>query len=89
MPARNSRTTWMVRDAAAAALGATIIAAPIALVGGAWGISKIKKNRKEKAIKAATAECMAGAGYQVSDWRVLSKREARTLDATAPEAPRP
>jgi hypothetical protein len=81
--------TYATYGGAAAALGATIIAAPIALVGGAWGISKIKKNRKEKAVKAATSECMAAAGYKVDDWRVLSKMEAQALDAEVPADPRP
>lgn len=75
--------TYATYGGAAAALGATIIAAPVALIGGAWGISKIKKNKKEKAIKHATAECMAAAGHPVHDWRALSKKEARAIDAAA------
>lgn len=76
--------TYATYGGAAAALGATIIAAPIALVGGAWGMSKIKKTRKEKAIKAATAECMKAAGYPVDRWEVLSKREAKAIDSGLP-----
>jgi hypothetical protein len=68
---------------AMAALGATIIAAPVAAVAGAWGISKIKKTNKERAIKAATADCLARAGYSVEGWRVLSKREVRGLQQVA------
>ena len=71
---------------AMAAAAATVILAPIAIVGGAWGVSKIKKTKKEKAIKAATAECMAKSGYSVDKWRVMSKREVRALPtATAPQ----
>jgi hypothetical protein len=81
--------TYATYGGAAAAMGATIIAAPIALIGGAWGFSKLKKNRKEKAIKAATAECMAGAGHPVTDWRAMSKKEARALDAAAAVPPQP
>jgi hypothetical protein len=66
---------------AMAAATATVILAPIAAIGGAWGISKIKKTKKEKAIKAATAECMAKSGYAVDKWRVMSKREVRALPA--------
>jgi hypothetical protein len=62
-----------------AALGATIIAAPIAAIGGAWGISKIKKTHKERAIKTATSDCLAKSGYAVEGWRVMSKREVRAL----------
>lgn len=75
--------TYATYGGAAAAAGATIIAMPIALIGGAWGVSKIKKNKKEKAIKLATAKCMKAAGYDVSDWRVLSKKEARAIDVAS------
>jgi len=68
---------------AMAAATATVILAPVAIIGGAWGVSKIKKTKKEKAIKAATADCMAQAGYSVDKWRVMSKREVREL----PSAP--
>ena len=78
---------------AMAAATATVILAPIAIVGGAWGVSKIKKTKKEKAIKAATAECMAKGGYSVDKWRVMSKREVRALPgaatASAPTEARP
>lgn len=75
---------------AMAAASATVILAPIAIVGGAWGVSKIKKTKKEKAIKAATADCMAKSGYAVDKWRVMSKQEVRALPVgpvPAAEAP--
>lgn len=75
--------TYATIGGAMAALGATIIAAPIAAIGGAWGISKVKKSKKERAIKSATAECLAKSGYAVEGWRVMSKREVRSL----PSAP--
>jgi hypothetical protein len=77
--------TYATMRGAMAALGATIIGAPIAAIGGAWGLSKIKKTKKERAIKAATADCLAKAGYSVERWRVMSKREVRSL----PPAPMP
>ena len=77
--------TYATYAGAAAAIGATMIAAPIALIGGAWGISKIKKTKKERRIKAATADCLSKAGYAVQDWRVMKKREVRAL----PPAPIP
>ena len=86
-----STATYASYGAAAAALGATILMAPLAAIGGAWGISKIKKTKKEKVIKAATADCMAKAGYPVDGWRVMSKQEVRDLPAppvaAAAEAP--
>ena len=70
---------------AAAAAGAMMIATvPVFGLAGAWGISKIKKSKKERRIKAATAECMASHGYSVEKWRVMSKREVRALDAAQP-----
>lgn len=71
--------SYATMGGAMAALGATIIAAPIAAIGGAWGISKIKKAKKERAIKEATAACLADAGYSVEKWRVMSKRVVRSL----------
>ena len=74
--------TYASYAGAAAAIGATIIAAPLAAIGGAWGISKIKKTKKERAIKTATADCLSKAGYTVQDWRVMKKREVRALPPT-------
>ena len=74
---------------AMAAATATVILAPIAMVGGAWGVSKIKKTKKEKAIKAATADCMAKSGYAVDKWRVMSKQEVRALPVAAAPAVEP
>ena len=61
-----------------------IATVPVFGLAGAWGISKIKKSKKERRIKAATAECMASHGYSVEKWRVMSKREVRALDAAQP-----
>lgn len=73
---------------AAAAAGAMVIAAvPVFGLAGAWGVSKIKKTKNERAIKSATAECLAERGYPVDRWRVMSKREARSLDAAHPAEP--
>ena len=64
----------------AAAAGAMMIAAvPVLGIAGAWGYSKIRKTKKEKAVKTATAECLARSGYDVAEWRVMSKREVRAL----------
>ena len=70
---------------AAATAGAVMIATvPVFGLAGAWGISKIKKSKKERRIKSATAECMASHGYSIDKWRVMSKREVRALDAAPP-----
>ena len=51
-----------------AAASATIVLLPFAIVGGAWGMSRMKRARKEQAIKAAMEGCLAERGYQVAGW---------------------
>jgi hypothetical protein len=65
-----------------AVMGATLVLAPFAIMGGAWGLAKAKKQRKERAIKEAGSACLAGRGYQVSDWEPVdtTRREAKPLE---------
>ena len=80
-----SGATYGTVGAAAAAAGAMMIATvPVFGLAGAWGISKIKKSKNERRVKAATAECMARNGYSVEKWRVMSKREVRALEVAQP-----
>jgi hypothetical protein len=51
-----------------AAAAATIVLLPFAVVGGAWGMSKIKRTKKERAIKAAMEGCLAQRGFVVAGW---------------------
>ena len=51
-----------------AVLSATVVLLPFALVGGAVGMAKAKRAKKEKAIKAAMTGCLAERGYVVTDW---------------------
>jgi len=57
----------------AAVLGATIVAAPVVAVVGAWGAAKSKKLKKEKAIREMTGQCLAERGYQVADWERVKR----------------
>ena len=66
---------------AAGVMAVTIL--PFAGLAGAWGVSKIKKTKKERAIKAAMAECLSEGGYSVSRWDALSKREVRAMTAAS------
>ena len=79
--AATSGATYATIGGAAAAGAFVIAAVPVLGLAGAWGYSKIKKTKREKAIKAATAECLDRSGYDVAGWRVLSKREVRELKA--------
>jgi hypothetical protein len=56
-----------------AVMGATVALAPFAKVGGAWGMAKAKKQRKERAIKEAGSACLAERGYEVADWEPAAK----------------
>ena len=54
--------------AGVAAASATIVLLPLAIVGGAWGMAKMKRARKERAIKAALGQCLHERGYEVAGW---------------------
>ena len=51
-----------------AAASATIVLLPFAILGGAWGMSRMKRAKKEAAIKTALEGCLAERGYQVASW---------------------
>lgn len=51
-----------------AAAGATIVLLPFAILGGAWGMSRMKRAKKENAIKTAIAGCLQERGYAVAGW---------------------
>jgi len=67
-----------------AVLGATLIAMPFAIVGGAWGMSKIKRHKKEKAIRLAMTGCLHERGYDIAEWqRAPKKKHAAAVEAAA------
>ena len=51
-----------------AAASATVVLLPFASLGGAWGMSRMKRAKKEAAIKTAMTGCLAERGYQVAGW---------------------
>lgn len=58
----------MVPAVGAALASATIVLLPFVALGGAWGMAKMKRAKKEKAIKAAMTGCLQERGYQVAAW---------------------
>jgi hypothetical protein len=56
-----------------AVAGATIILLPFAAVGGAIGMAKAKRKKKEVAIQTAMAGCLAERGHQVTGWQQVGK----------------
>jgi hypothetical protein len=76
-------TTMAVGSAAAASAGgygglalasATVVALPFVMIGGAWGLAKSKKNKKERKIQQATAGCLTERGFPVVGWEPTKKK---------------
>ena len=57
-----------------AVASATIVLLPFAIVGGAIGMAKMKRAKKEKAIKTAMTGCLAERGYVVTGWDKTGKQ---------------
>ena len=57
-----------------AVASATIVLLPFALIGGAWGLSRMKRAKKERAIKTALAGCLGERGYEVAGWTKALKK---------------
>ena len=55
---------------------ATVVLIPVALIGGAFGMSRIKRGKKEHAIKTAMSGCLAERGYVVAGWTKAGKKPA-------------
>ena len=55
---------------------ATIVLLPFAVVGGAWGMSRMKRAKKEHAIKRAMEGCLQERGFQVAGWSKAIRKPA-------------
>lgn len=65
---------------------ATVVLLPFALIGGAWGMSKIKRSAKEKAVKTAMAGCLQERGFTVAGW-TKARKAPKLVVADAKAAP--
>ena len=65
-----------------AAAAATVVLLPFAVLGGAWGMSRVKRAKKERAVKTAMEGCLLERGYQVAGWSKAVKRPAVIGSAT-------
>jgi hypothetical protein len=65
-----------------AVVAATVVLLPVAIVGGAIGMAKIKRAKKEKAIKTAMYGCLKERGYQVNGWTRMPKSAAGGTNST-------
>lgn len=52
-----------------AVMSATLVLMPIAVIGGAVGMAKIKRHKKEAAIQRAMSGCLRDHGYEVASWQ--------------------
>ena len=57
-----------------AVASATIVLIPVALIGGAFGMSRVKRSNKEKAIQQVMTGCLAERGYTVAGWTKAGKK---------------
>ena len=65
-----------------AAAAATVVLLPFAVVGGAWGMAKMKRAKKEAAIKEVIGGCLQERGYSVASWeKAQNKRASATVAA--------
>ena len=62
--------------AGVALASATVVLLPFAVIGGAVGMAKAKRARKEKAIKTAMTGCLRQRGYEVTAWEKARKTKA-------------
>jgi hypothetical protein len=58
---------------ALAAASATVVLLPFAVIGGAWGMAKMKRAKKEEAIKNVISGCLQDRGYSVARWEMVKK----------------
>ena len=64
--------------AGVAAASATVVLLPFAIVGGAWGMAKMKRAKKEAAIKEVIGGCLQERGYSVASWERAKRARSST-----------
>ena len=62
--------------AGVAAASATVVLLPVAIIGGAWGMAKLQRAKKEAAIKNVIGGCLQERGYSVATWEKAQKKRA-------------
>lgn len=68
---------------AAAVASATLVLMPVAIIGGAVGMAKIKRHKKEVAIQRVMAGCLRDRGYVVASWQKAPRNKlAKPLQAS-------
>ena len=62
---------------------ATVVLLPVAIIGGAWGMSRAKRSKKEHAIKTALQGCMHERGYDIAGWTKAPKAKGSSSGVKA------
>ena len=64
-----------------AVMSATLVLMPVAIIGGAVGMAKIKRHKKEVAIQHTMGGCLRERGYEVASWQKTPKaKPVRTAE---------
>lgn len=71
-----------------AVASATIVLLPFVALGGAWGMAKMKRAKKEHAIKTAMTGCLRDRGHEVTSWAKAASKARTAGAAVAPVAAR-
>jgi hypothetical protein len=59
-----------------AVMSATLVLMPVAIIGGAVGMAKMKRHRKEVAIHRAMSGCLHEHGFDVASWQKAPRTRA-------------
>ena len=68
--------------AGVAAASATVVLLPFAIIGGAWGMSKMKRAKKKAAIKNVISGCLQERGYSVANWHMAKRGRTASAPVT-------
>jgi hypothetical protein len=74
--------------AGAAVASATVVLIPFVALGSAFGLAKMKRAKKEKAIKTAMTGCLKERGYAVNGWERVKKARPNSLPGASTAARR-
>jgi hypothetical protein len=66
-----------------AVMSATLVLMPVAIIGGAVGMAKIKRHKKELAVQRAMDGCLHDRGFEVASWQKAPHRKATTPTSSA------
>ncbi|MEJ7776977.1 MAG: hypothetical protein WKF52_06295 [Sphingomicrobium sp.] len=83
--AGGAAATSMAPAVGAALASATVVLLPFAILGGAWGMSRMKRAKKERAIKTALEGCLQERGYEIAGWSKGIKKPVIDEPASAAE----